>query len=215
MQRIALIMLLTLSMAGCSWFGGESTRPENPVVRGISYVGMTVSDLDASTLLYQDAAALVTVTDSSIGQHPLHQVLLSEEQRAGKTRLLKSANAQLNLMMFDNPSDNARSYSAVDVQGPGIAHVCYQVNQNTNTYQKFLAAGATHVGDEAMVHLNPKRPVYYAYARDADGVVFEVEHVDVASSGVACASKEQLPHQTSGAVYTRHRPTCKFLLGVA
>jgi len=46
-------------------------------------------------------------------------------------------------------------------------------------YQQFLKHGATTIGDPNMVQLSHKNPVQYAYARDLDQTMFEVEHVDV------------------------------------
>ena len=170
-----VILVAALWLSACSWFGGESTRPENPVIRGVNFVSMTVTDLPASSQLYERAADLKTAHTQELHADPIVAELLGREDATGQARLLKSVNAQLNIMSFNHaPTDKP-----VPVNGPGIAHVCYQVNQETGTYQAFLAGGASHIGDKAMIHLNPKRPVYYAYAHDPDQIMLEVEHVDI------------------------------------
>ena len=78
-------------------------------------------------------------------------------------------------MQFEGSS----ATGAVPVNGPGIAHVCYQVNKTTGAYQTFLDSGARALGSVAMVQLSERNPVEYAYALDSDGIMFEVEHVDV------------------------------------
>ncbi|MEO0996150.1 MAG: VOC family protein, partial [Pseudomonadota bacterium] len=78
-------------------------------------------------------------------------------------------------------SPAAERSPAVPVQGPGIAHVCFQAAQETGIYQKFRRSGAVPVGEPDLVQINERRPVWYAYSRDADGIMFEVEHIDVAA----------------------------------
>ncbi len=62
--------------------------------------------------------------------------------------------------------------------GPGITHVCYQSPTQENIYQSLMDSGATPVsrGTEP-VHLLGQG-VYYAYARDRDGIMYETEHLD-------------------------------------
>ena len=171
---IGLFVILSL------WSCAESPEPGPPVVRGVNYVGVSVSDLESSTEFYSGAADLQLVENSVISDSPVMDALLGRTGVSAQTSLLKSSNAQLRFMQFDNRSTEANAAPKLEVHGPGIAHVCYQVAKKTNSYQRFLDAGAVHIGDRDMVQLNPKRPVDYAYARDADGIMFEVEHVDIA-----------------------------------
>lgn len=156
----------------------QSGQGSDTLIRGVNYVGVSVSDIDSAAAFYGNSANLQTVRSSVIeGNHALDEVAGRENVRA-KTRLLKSSNAQLRFMEFANPSVKAKSSAQVDVHGPGIAHICFQVAETTQTYQRFLEAGATAIGDPEMVQLNPRNPVVYAYARDADGAIIEIEHID-------------------------------------
>jgi catechol 2,3-dioxygenase-like lactoylglutathione lyase family enzyme len=145
----------------------------------VDYIGMTVSDIDKSSKLYAKATDLQSVNKSKFDSHPIIDTLTGRDGVFASTHLMKSVNAQLRLMQFKNPSEAAKASSFLPVYGPGIAHVCYQVAKKTRTYETFLENGASHIGDPEMVHLNPKNPVYYAYAHDHDKILFEVEHVDV------------------------------------
>ncbi|NND67240.1 MAG: VOC family protein [Halioglobus sp.] len=165
----AMLYCLVVLLTAC---GGSGNAP-GAGIAGVAYVGLTVADLDASTQFYA-AANLAEVPAATQGAlEPIAQL-------AGKrpdTRLLRSSNAQLRLLQFSaGPTANGE---AVPVQGPGIAHVCYQVNKATGSYERFLAAGAVPIGAREMIQLSERNPVEYAYARDLDGVIFEVEHVDV------------------------------------
>lgn len=179
MWKITLVLLSLFLLASCSWFVKQPSRVDNPIVRGVDYVGVSVSDLDKSSQLYATATDLASVYKTEFDDHPVINTLTGRSGVKLNTHLMESANAQLRFMQFENRSDRAKSSPHVDVYGPGIAHVCYQVAKKTRTYETFLANGATHIGDPEMVHLNPKNPVYYAYAKDQDNILFEVEHVDV------------------------------------
>ncbi|MEM8564199.1 MAG: VOC family protein [Pseudomonadota bacterium] len=180
MNRIAACAFATLSLLACS----EQPDPANNVIDGISFVGLTVSDIDQSAALYSQAADLRTVSEEDDAYASMEAIapildLVGDESIGVKTRMLRSSNAQLRLMQFDSPSTAADPDGAVPVNGPGIAHVCFQVVDDTQTYQKLLAGGATPIGDAEMVQLNPRNPVQYAYALDPDGIMVEVEHIDI------------------------------------
>ena len=166
------------ALAGC----GSSAPVEVPaddIITGVNYVGASVSDLDRVSTLYGDAFDLENVDETPIAENDLFEKLAGRNGVKAQTRMLRSVNAQVRFMKFANQSKEAEATRPIDVQGPGIAHVCYQVNQKTQAYQKFLAGGATHIGDKELVQLNPKNPVHYGYARDFDGLISEIEHVDV------------------------------------
>jgi len=165
------------------FFPTVSTKPLDrawAVIDGVNFVGMTVSDIESSAALYSSAADLSAVASDGIGNE-LSIALKIDDSINIKSRLMRSVNTQLLFMQFNSEQGDALQQSPVPVNGPGIAHVCYQVNAVTGSYQKFLKGGASTMGNPEMVKLNPKNPVSYAYAKDPDGIMFEVEHVDVAA----------------------------------
>ena len=153
------------------------TGAGEPVLLGIGYVALTVSDLDAAVALYTDAAGLDRIEMERLEDNRVLDVLAGRAGVTARSALLRSSNAQVRLFQFDAPSDAARATAATPVPGPGFAHLCYQADAETRTYEQFLAGGATHVGGREMATLNPRNPVSYAYARDPDGILFEVEHI--------------------------------------
>lgn len=174
--RASGAILFSLVLGAC----GSPTVPtfdEKTLFQGVNFVGVSVGNLDNATTLYGTAAALEPALDIGLAAEPAIDQLRTTPAGEVSARLLRGANAQLLFMQFD--AEAARSFSPVPVQGPGIAHVCYQVNKTTRSYQKFLEGGATPIGDVDLVQLNPRNPVEYGYARDPDGIAFEVEHVDV------------------------------------
>lgn len=179
LKVVAAIFIVILLAAVYFWYTSQSTRPNNAVVQGVHYVGVAVSDLDKTAVVYHESADMREVDQKRLVDDAVINRLLGTENSVVDSRLMRSSNAQLRFMQFESPSAEAQKAGVLPVYGPGIAHVCYQVNQTTNTYQYFLEHGASPIGHPEMVQLNPKRPVFYAYARDHDNIMLEVEHVDV------------------------------------
>lgn len=195
-SRILTTVLLVL-LGLTAWFYLSDGAPEQngnretAVIDGVNFVGMTVSDLDRSVEVYSQAAELSRVSEKQLlMNNSVIDRLSGRANTQATTQLMKSVNSQLMFMQFvDTPQ--TEGYSAVPVNGPGIAHVCFQVNAETNSYQNFLSSGATTIGDSEMVTLNPKNPVAYAYIHDHDGIMLEVEHVDVAALSLPEPPKNQ------------------------
>jgi len=185
--KIILSVLLVLGIIAYGlfrWATIPPTQAQNPIITGVHYVGVTVSDLKRTSDLYQESFDLALVTDDEISNNAAFDKFAKRDGVIAQSRLLKSANAQLRFMQFIPPAiatkqDQHIAENSVEANGPGIAHVCFQVNQTTQAYQHFLAGGATPIGAKEMAQVNPKNPVYYAYADDHDHIMVEVEHVDV------------------------------------
>jgi catechol 2,3-dioxygenase-like lactoylglutathione lyase family enzyme len=130
-------------------------------VKGIHHVCLSVTDLDRSLAFYQAATSL--------------EVAVGSRDEPGEVATLRGPNCSLELIEFPR----ARRPSVdMPVQGPGITHVCYQSATVDDVYGSFLAAGATPVSRGTEPVDLGGYGVYYAYARDPDGIMFEVEHLD-------------------------------------
>lgn len=180
-----------LALAGCSRATQTSQLPEDSVIKGVSYVGVVVSDIEQSVELYGKTFDMELVDASQIPSNAALNTLLGRDGEVIRTAMLRSTNAQLRLMSFSEPSASAAKTTPMAVIGPGIMHICFQVDAITQAYQSFLARGAQYLGAKEMQQLNAKNPVYYAYARDIDGSIVEVEHVDVAKLDLPTPPKNQ------------------------
>ena len=175
LTRNALFCLLA-----CCWISltaAATPEREEALVKGVNYIGVSVSDLSAAVSFYSESADLEVVADQALEANVV-SVLNGSDSQPVPSRMLKSVNAQLRFMEFATTQRDASGVAPVPVNGPGIAHICYQVADDTQTYQRFLTAGATHIGERDLVQLNPRNPVVYAYGTDPDGIMFEVEHID-------------------------------------
>ncbi|GAB5486574.1 MAG: hypothetical protein Pars2KO_01440 [Parasphingorhabdus sp.] len=169
-------------LGGCSFlvFGEASERPDDAVIRGVNYVIVTVNNLDHATKTFGDVADLKMVDERPIDAIPGADQLLGRKNWVATSRLMRSNNAQLRFVEFENTQAVRKNFPKVEVFGPGMAHVAFQVNKDTRAYSKFLKAGAEPVnGTPDMTTLNPDNPVEYAYARDANQTMYEFEHVDI------------------------------------
>ena len=192
-------LVVTLAIVG-AWFGYTIVKSATPrevepdsVIQGVNFVGVYVDDVDAAEAYYASSVATTAIDIPTLetsgmlaafgaaGSVAKDGAENGDEDSALITKLIRSSNAQLLLMTSANRSDAGAQTSAVPVNGTGIAHVCFQVARETDAHAKMLAAGASPVGAAQLVHLNPQNPVYYGYLADPNGIVTEIEEVDIAA----------------------------------
>jgi len=149
----------------------QSEQRQSKVI-GIHHIGMSVSDLKASVDFYSHALGIsaehLIATQQDNG--------VSAYGASTNSALLTFPNGYLKLSEYDR--SDLPSTAVVPVKGPGITHVCYQSPTQENIYQRLMDSGATPVSrGKEPVHLLGQG-VYYAYARDRDGIMYETEHLD-------------------------------------
>jgi len=153
----------------------SSDQPElcRSSVIGIHHVGMSVSDLQASIEFYTEALGISLQAVTEKMQHDNGNLGFSAPINSA---VLAFPNGYLKLSEYDR-SDLPPS-AVLPVKGPGITHVCYQSPTSEDIYQRLMDGGATPVSrGQQPVHLLGQG-VYYAYARDHDGIMYETEHLD-------------------------------------
>ena len=155
MRSIGMAAVLLLGMT-C---GFATAQDDKKLVRGVSYVGLSVSDMDKALAMYSDACDMEVVDEATITDSAVLNELAGREGVTVETKMLEGPNAQIRLMQFAAPSDAAKATEPVPVIGPGMMHVCFQVLKEVQTYQRVLAAGATVIGAEEMAQLNPRRTI--------------------------------------------------------
>ena len=142
-------------------------------VIGIHHVGMSVTDLKASVEFYSQALGVrlqntpdtMQAEDGSLGF-----------STPSNSAVLAFPNGYLKLSEYDRSDFSPPP--VLPVKGQGITHVCYQSPTSEDIYQRLINGGATTVSrGEQPVHLLGQG-VYYAYARDHDGIMYETEHLD-------------------------------------
>ena len=153
-----------------------SASPDTSTVKGINHIGLSVSDLDGSLSFYQAATSLGLANRQKINSHSVVERASGFQNEPIEVAILRGPNGYLELMQFD-PSVTGPAQE-MPVQGPGITHVCYQAPTPEDIYSRFKSQGASAVSRGTEPVDLGGYGVYYAYARDSDGIMFEVEHLD-------------------------------------
>lgn len=180
MQTKLAVLALLLTTVACGQSGPRPLEKPDSIIQGVNYVGLAVDDLDAAQAYYTKGIAAEVVDNSPLpAGNPLAR-LHPAGKAAARTRTLRRTNAQIRLIDFDVPSQSGPGLRGVPVHGPGMVHMCFQVAQETDVYRRMLDAGGAPVGKRGLVQLNERNPVYYGYVRDPQGVITEVEQVDLA-----------------------------------
>lgn len=174
MMRFLSALIMGSALIGACGPTEQPALSPDAIVGGVNYVGVTVTDLDASTQYYSDVMAMEVVDTAPA---TFADELTNGAITGAQTRMLRSVNAQIRLFEFEGADQNTPAPPAA-LQGPGIAHICFQVAQSVNMYKRALERGARPIGDADLVQLISRNPVYYGYAKDRDGIVFEIEEID-------------------------------------
>lgn len=142
---------------------------------GIHHVGLSVNNLETSIAFYSSATDLGLRPDLAIADQKAEKASGFEQPCLARATL-QAPNTYLQLSQFEPAS--TESNGPVPVNGPGVTHVCYQSLRSDDVFSRFIRQGATSVtrGNQPVNLLG--QGVHYAYARDQDGIMFEVEHLD-------------------------------------
>ena len=154
----------------------DITTPSNAsTIKGINHVGLSVSDLQASVAFYTAATTLEMEDETAFSNTTAEKASGFNNEPVARVAL-KGPNGQLELSQYE--SSLAGPAEEIPFQGPGVTHVCYQSPTTVDVYSKFRSLGATPVSRGTEPIDLGGYGVYYAYERDADGIMFETEHLD-------------------------------------
>lgn len=144
-------------------------------VKGIHHVSLSVRNLNQAVQFYTNAIGLADVQRYRIDKP------VPAEQKGGirhvsrNVALLRGPNGQLELNQFDGAA--TQPASSMPVPGPGITHVCYQAPAASDLYGKSKVAGGTVVS-RGSAPVDRGYGIQYAYAKDPDGILYELERLD-------------------------------------
>jgi catechol 2,3-dioxygenase-like lactoylglutathione lyase family enzyme len=134
-----------------------------------------VSDLKASAAFYTGAASLELDRSKALS-NTLAEAASGFANSPVDRVVLAGPNGYLELSQYD--ASLSGPAEEIPVQGPGITHYCFQAPVPQNLYGRFKDLGATPVSRGTEPVDLGGYGVYYAYERDADGIMFETEHFD-------------------------------------
>jgi catechol 2,3-dioxygenase-like lactoylglutathione lyase family enzyme len=145
-------------------------------IKGVRYVGVTVSDIDATLEFYNAAANYEVVKRHKAKGRAIDKALVAKRPREVEIALIRTPTVFLKLTDFDPK----RATTAPDrpVIGPGYTHICFQSPAKDSAFAKFLAAGLRMVTRGGQPIDIGGYGVVYAYGRDPDGIMIENEILD-------------------------------------
>jgi len=153
-----------------------SIADTSTTIKGVHHVGLSVKDLQPMLDFYQTSTGFKLIERKTVADSPAADSIFGQDDVEFEYAVLESSTMRLELYQFANEKDSAPAN--LPVQGPGITHTCYQSAVTNSLYDKFTAAGA------AMISRGDKPVdaggygVHYAYARDPEGNIFELEEID-------------------------------------
>ncbi len=147
-----------------------------PTIKGIHHVSLSVKNLESTIAFYKETFALKEFENYEIKKPVLLEKVSKIKHFDRRVAILKGANCDFEFVQFKG--SEKQIVSKMRVEGPGITHVCYQIPMEKSIYEKVKTLGAKMVsrGDKP-VDLGGYG-IYYAYARDENNIMFEMEHFD-------------------------------------
>ncbi len=154
-------------------------RPESlgdTRIKGVRFIGKTVSDIDQSIAFYQQAVPFELISRYQVAASDVYHPEMTSRQYGNiEVALIKTPTVFVKLVDFD-PDAKAPPY-VKPVIGPGYTHICFQSPATNPALPKFQEKGLDMVSRNAPVDLGGYG-VTYAYGRDPDGTIIENETVD-------------------------------------
>lgn len=155
-------------------------------VKGINHVGLSVRDLSRTVEFYRSATTLELAGRRPLSGRPAPSAT-GDPANGGPANggpvsdpvdvaVMQGPNAYLELTQFA-PAATAGP-RVLPVEGPGFTHICYQSPAPLELYTTFIDLQATPVSRAGAPIDLGGYGVLYGYARDADGIMFEVEQLD-------------------------------------
>jgi catechol 2,3-dioxygenase-like lactoylglutathione lyase family enzyme len=152
-------------------------------VKGINRISLNVNDLSRSVAFYKQAIGVESHQEWAIKKRLKIEKMSGIKHAPRQVALLKAPNGQIELIQFGKvqntplPITSGSAISKMPVQGPGFTHICYQSAMSNSIYTKAKTAGAAIVS-RGSAPVDRGFGIHYAYIRDADSIMFEVEQFE-------------------------------------
>ncbi|MFT4633681.1 MAG: catechol 2,3-dioxygenase-like lactoylglutathione lyase family enzyme [Candidatus Azotimanducaceae bacterium] len=139
-------------------------------VKGVHHIGISVADLAQSLVFFEGATTLTCHSRNGFSGTG------AATTQPLDVAILKGPNSYIELMQFDEEAHGAAK--AIPVEGPGITHICFQSPADLLMYNMFTHQQATPVTRGSGPIDLGGYGVHYAYLRNSDQTMFEVEQID-------------------------------------
>lgn len=138
------------------------------MIVGIHHIGVSVETLGRSVAFYQRAFGFDEVARFTLKDDPAGRAMLQLPEIAGTAAMLRTPN--MILEVFEFAGSTRRSFDR-PVNEPGITHFCLQTGDIAGQSSRMKAAGGRFPSEPTDLGGD----ILYAYPRDPDGNVIELE----------------------------------------
>jgi catechol 2,3-dioxygenase-like lactoylglutathione lyase family enzyme len=148
----------------------SQTIDQSSKIVNINHVRLSVKDISKSTNFYKNVFNLIEqVENNDFKKNEL------KKQKIRDQKCLIGTNGKLVLVEYVGAENQENCQ--MPVNGPGITHVCYQAPQAKSIYEKGKTYGGKIVS-RGNKPVDRGFGIHYAYAKDPDGILLEMEHFD-------------------------------------
>ena len=155
MDKVFLCAVATLVAVNASPVaaqgGGITQSLEGASVKGISHVGITVSDIDATIAFYSKAVPYPVIKRFKLKGSVFAPRLLSRRYREVEIALIAMPTGIIQLMDFE--PGKAAAPNPRPVIGPGYTHICFQSSARDPAVTRFMAAGLANISRFGKAHV--------------------------------------------------------------
>ncbi len=146
-------------------------------IKGVRYLGKTVSDINRSIAFYEQAVPIELIARYQIPSDELFlPQMMTKAYGKIEIALLKTPTVYLQLVDFEPQAATAPNDKPVSEAG--YTHICFQSPSTDSAFHKFRKAGLELISrGDGLVDLGGYG-VLYSYGRDPDGTMIENEVVD-------------------------------------
>jgi catechol 2,3-dioxygenase-like lactoylglutathione lyase family enzyme len=144
------------------------------MIVGIHHIGVSVESLDRSTAFYEEAFAFEELVRFDLRDDPAGRTMLQLPFIKGQAAMLRAPN--MIIEAFEFAGARKRGFDR-PVNEPGITHFCMQTSSMAEAASRMRAAGGRFSAEPTDLGGD----ILYAYPRDPDGNVIELESLPSAA----------------------------------
>ena len=181
MARLAICLYLGV-LSACTTLTPATENPSSEVergvgteskIKGVRYVMVSVSDIDATLEFYGGAIGLEVVHRYRLEPDEFGSHLIAQHSDEIEVALVKLTNTYLKLIDFD--LDGNVQGTPRPITGPGYTHLCFKSPGTDPAFAKFDAGGIDAISrGGGPVDLFGAGTEYF-YGNDLDGTMIEIE----------------------------------------
>jgi methylmalonyl-CoA/ethylmalonyl-CoA epimerase len=152
-----------------------------PTIKRINHVAIIVADIDASLCFWRDALGLRV---SHVEEVPDQDAVVA---------FLPTGQAEIELVM--PTSDESGVARFLDKRGPGMHHICFEVDDLEERLQRLKQAGIRLINPEPVVGTGGKR-IAFIHPESTEGVLVELYQLTEQEPAIRNRRAQELAGQT-------------------